>query len=618
MKNFLVFVAVLFAHQAQARWANLSDAGSKALVYNIVANVEKNSMNFEAEIVNEIVKESGRDIATWHHTYNPEIMSIQVVEAYTENKKQKTKVPPSAIVDKAMQVSTQGFDQFNELVVAFPQAEVGAKTHLKLRATVKKYPLRLFTWRFGISDFGAVEKLAIIVRSKIPLYSELSDPGAKLQLAKQQDKNLWTYILSNNAPIYEQVIDENHPWLSEKETSWWKVSEIPTYSELPKRVVEDYERVAKEPLPELHKQVLAASKGEKVEDLINSMTAELQRKMRYMGDWRGVRGTHIPRPLKEVSAHASGDCKDFASSLVAMLRQKGIQAYVAWVWSGESGHPDLGAVPYDGMFNHAIVYVEHGGHVLWVDPTDTRSFAQGIPPHILNRQAMVLDPKNPRLEKIPGESPQPYQFDLKFQTDVSNLEKVKSHASLKYLGGGAYWWTLWSQYASPETIQREIAKNYFDEQELSDYKFSPIDFTDRMVKDIKLEGDVELEPQLVRTTEGQGIHIQAPTSVNSLASLPLKDRVSGFYWNPPFDLHQVTEVKGRRVRGKELQGCRVQSKWFNYQRLYESRGGEFTIDETLKVKQGTLSAQDLRSQDFRTAQEALRTCTQKIVLILKN
>ena len=617
MLKFLLALSWFMGSSAQARWATLSDAGSKALLYEVKMNVEKSTSSYDVEIVNEILKEAGRDVATWRHTYNPETTTIKVVEAYTENKKKKFPVPPSAIVDKATQVSTQGFDQFNELVVAFPQAEIGAKTHLKLHVVSKKYSLRVFNWDFHFSDLGAVEKLLIQVRSKIPLYSELSDPRAKFQLAKTQDKNTWTYVLTNNSLFYEQVIDENHPLLQEKDLSWWKISEVPTYSDLPKRVMDDYEKVAKEPLPELHAQVLAAAQGEKTEQFINSITSTLQTKMRYMGDWRGVRGTHIPRSLKEISTHASGDCKDFASSLVAILRQKGMQAFVAWVYSGESGAPELGAIPYEGMFNHAIVYVVHEGKVFWVDPTDTRSFAQGIPPHLLNRDALVLDPKNPRVEKIPQESPAPFTFDFKFETDVGSLETIKTKSTFNLLAGAAYWWTLWSQFASPETIQREIAKGYFDEQELLEYQFAPTELTSRVVADIKIEGDVKLKPQLVQTSEGQGVHIPAPNSVNILAGLPLKDRVSGFYWGPPIEFHQLTEVKGRRVRGSELQGCKVQSRWFNYQRLYESRGSGFTIDETVKVKRGTLSTQDLKSADFSAAQDGLRQCTQKIVLIFR-
>ena len=135
---------------------------------------------------------------------------------------------------------------------------------------------------------------------------------------------------------------------------------------------------------------------------INHLLAELQDRVRYTGLELGAASIVPARPA-DTLARQFGDCKDKSSLLVALLRESGIEAWVALLSAGF--HTDVDPeLPGLGGFNHAIVVIpepEPGAETVWIDPTDPYARAGQIPIADQGRWALVARPETTELTHIP-------------------------------------------------------------------------------------------------------------------------------------------------------------------------------------------------------------------------
>ncbi len=111
----------------------------------------------------------------------------------------------------------------------------------------------------------------------------------------------------------------------------------------------------------------------------------------------------VPWTPAETWKREFGDCKDKATSLVAMLRPLGIRAHVALLRSGGGAdvHPDF---PGMGGFNHAIVYVPPSGKEtkgLWIDATEELAVLGQVNMGVQGRYALVASNDTTSLLQIP-------------------------------------------------------------------------------------------------------------------------------------------------------------------------------------------------------------------------
>ncbi|MBI3185584.1 MAG: DUF3857 domain-containing protein [Myxococcales bacterium] len=106
-----------------------------------------------------------------------------------------------------------------------------------------------------------------------------------------------------------------------------------------------------------------------------------------------------PSPPGETLERGSGDRKDAAVLLVALLRAAGLKANVALVGLGlHDLPPDL---PGLGMLTHPMVVVG-GKPELWIDPADPNAWLNAPPPPARLRQALVASASTRGLVRAPG------------------------------------------------------------------------------------------------------------------------------------------------------------------------------------------------------------------------
>lgn len=135
MRFVYILCFIIIANFAQARWANYDLASTRTDIYNHEIKVNKNGTYEEIkEEKFEVLKESGRDSAA-HYTihYNTDSEKINIIEAKTIYKGKEYKVDKKFIEDKPLASAANGFDQTNQILLAFPKTEIGAKIYIKYK-----------------------------------------------------------------------------------------------------------------------------------------------------------------------------------------------------------------------------------------------------------------------------------------------------------------------------------------------------------------------------------------------------------------------------------------------------------------------------------------------------
>lgn len=143
---------------------------------------------------------------------------------------------------------------------------------------------------------------------------------------------------------------------------------------------------------------LPSDTGPERNDIITAALSALHNKVRYTGLELGASAL-IPALPTEVLNRGYGDCKDKSTLLVGMLRERGIEAHVALLYSGP-GPAVLPAVPTISQFNHAVVFVP-GARPLWLDATVPHQPVDDIPISLQGRLALIAARDTKGLVRIP-------------------------------------------------------------------------------------------------------------------------------------------------------------------------------------------------------------------------
>src|SRR5262249_19826907 len=157
-------------------------------------------------------------------------------------------------------------------------------------------------------------------------------------------------------------------------------------------------------------------------------------------DWRTLKGQWVPRPLETIARSKFGDCKDFAVSVATILKSIGIDARVAWVLRGWGPVLDSYRLPSLYRFNHAIVHLNVGDRVYWLDGTNVASFAQGVPVDIADRPALVLDPGASELARVSRTPTEDFSYSFHQGMDFSGGDGVRVEGAFSSRGADASSW----------------------------------------------------------------------------------------------------------------------------------------------------------------------------------
>lgn len=620
--TWCAFLLVIISISVQAKWASFADAPIKSS-YTQEINVDASGKTREIrEIQFEILKEPGRNIAaSYILRYNGASQKIKIIDAKTIYKEKEYKLDKNLIEDKPLASAHHGFDQTRQILLAFPKAEIGAKIYLKYSVITTEVPLDKFyasVFDFGTQEF--VDKSYVKLYSKIPLHILINDPDKVLTITKDAKDSFHNIEITLTKPIYKEVINEPQSnVVNNKYLTWISVSSLNKWEDLAAKFGKSYEKVFTQKLPKDFVKIADAAKQQK-DDVgqINTVTSLLNDKIRYMGDWRTIKGGFIPRNLDIISKTQLGDCKDFAASTAAILTNLGFKAQVALIRRGNrSFYPE--SLPDLGAFNHAFVKVTtKQGKIYWIDPTNFQSMAGGIFPDIEGKMALILDPKQPSYERVYSIDPQHSQAILKRQIEIVDGNKIVESGNLTLKNEGAYPITGVALQNSEANIKdmllNSLSRTILEEKNKKSLQLP--DLKSRIVKDISFNYAFEQENRILKTNLGQAIKL----TYDSIAGFfdVSQDCVSDVLGSPSTGIRQ-TIIKNVTAQNIESLNKEIKTPWLYISRKCSVNSNhDLQIDDTIIVYNHLIANEDLKKPEFTQLKSELEKNFKDVALVFTN
>ena len=614
----LLLVLISYATPLYARFATLQDADFKFEMMNQSITVQADGSYTERmEIQAKVLKEAGKDrLVSLALPYNASNTTFKVLAAKTIAGGIEYPVDPQHIEDKPLASNVQGFDQNNQVLIAFQKLQLNASIYIQFETFVKEPPMTGFFDHhlyFGLN--GYCEKSIFEVQSTLPLFVALHDPQKVFESTEFKKDKLFYFKATLKTPVFFNVIDEKNTLLDTSKLPWIRIATLKEWSDFAQKITPPFETIIQEPLPAYFQPILDAARQHKDSlDQINTVTSGLAESLTYMGDWRTVKGAYVPRHLATIAQTRFGDCKDFSAVTVALLRQLGLQASAALVNRGMPSHSDTFALPSFSHFNHAIVYATTKTGSYWIDPTNFTSFAPHIYPDIANRQSLILFENHPQIATIPEIAWQDSEVRL---TESIYLEKqgtIHAQGHLNLRGWKALNLTASDLRTSKETTDLDIIRHVTNENRLLDWKVQDYHLKSRIVKPLAFSFEYSAQNSTIRSSAGKAYLLQEYGGVKPIL-VKTKNRVSDLYLGTPSIMHYELILPHTKTIGNQFLDCHFKSPWFEGQRHIENTPEGIKVSDTQILLHSRISNKELQSKAYQDLQSQVYTCFGDLALI---
>lgn len=237
---FISFFAIL-SNTCYARFTSLDDAAVMQSASRTTEISEDGSYTTLSTSKFKILKEQGRQFgANFHYRYNAGDTEIEIIEAKTIVNESEYNVPKESIEFKPLASAPHGFDQQMQILIAFPNVEVGAEIQLKT-VTKSKALLDGYFGNYIVLNMP-VQSLSNKFISKIPLHIKVNDPENVLDIKKDKSDSFNELEIFLKKPVYRNVIgvSENDGIINEEKLIVVSISSESDWGALNDRVVPHY------------------------------------------------------------------------------------------------------------------------------------------------------------------------------------------------------------------------------------------------------------------------------------------------------------------------------------------------------------------------------------------
>ena len=571
------------------------------------------------EIEVKILNESGRtnNFMSAPFVYENGDQTLEVLEARTINQEQTFDVKKDDIEDKAVGSSMRGFSNYHQVLISFPNVQIGSILFLKLKRTILNPYFKDSFFHDTCFDDILTNSSRLIIESDIPLFFEIHDPYHVLQTETSLDsQGLQKFEVSLKKPVMTVVVEESNALINPKIKTWFMVTSLSNWNGLVDMMAPIYEKVASQPLPELFQ--IIASKAKEKRDLlekINTVTILLNEAVHYRGDWRSISGKFYPRDLDLIAKEKRADCKDFSISTVAILRSIGIDAYSALVLRGGVYESLPSNQPTPNRFNHAIVMVKTNDKVLWIDPTNFASNAGKLFPDIAGKDALPLI-LHTGLDKIPSIQPEDSGLAItkEFKFLPNGLNEV--NGQIIFQGADAIRLTGIELRRSKESIEYILMNLLDDINQVQSSTFQGSHLTSRVVSDIEFQFSYQINDSRIMTNAGTAFKLQI---LDFVCDFPINSvrRFSDLQIDHhPFTYRQITSLKNMTAKKVSKLSCDLKSPWLDFHRKLKSKKRGIEIIDLAILKRNFVTAEEIASKEFSDFQTNLKHCIfQKAILL---
>lgn len=302
-----------------------------------------------------ITDKAAREYAQVTLGHKPTLADFEVIEAYTlKPDGRRIAVPPKMIQvqqGRVAGISAASFDDTASTIIIFPDTAPGDTTVYKARWTGRKnlIPGHFWMWRgFQPTWLIADYRLTLTAPRDFPMHVQTLEMAAPQQ-RRAGDRREWTWQHRNeHKAAYERALP--HPSQYGPRLFASSFADYPAMARAQHKLWQDKTALT----PKL--QALA--------DRLTRGKAAPEEKARQIYDWvrENIRyvalsldtGGWEPHAAHEILERGSGDCKDHAVLLEALLAAAGIASTPALIHTGELRRP---LAPPQAEFNHVITYI---------------------------------------------------------------------------------------------------------------------------------------------------------------------------------------------------------------------------------------------------------------------
>ncbi|WP_374076353.1 DUF3857 domain-containing protein [Bdellovibrio bacteriovorus] len=545
--------------------------------------------------------------------YIPESSRVRIIYAKTLNGETVNDIDLRTIQNKEVTSELPGLTNVRKIIIPF--------THLSENSKVTyKYSLKqnnknmagLFSMSFvyGLETPEAQSDVRII--SDVPLFYRIEDQDSYLETSyKEENKKFILTIRLRRTVAFVPKKEEYAPIIASAKVPRIMVTTSESWEKFASSMTAKYEKALTAPLPPFFKEI--SKKAQKEADELKKahvIVAELAEKITYSGNWLTLDKMMYPRGHKEVVKSRTGDCKDYATSTVAILRDLGITAHVALVNRINMNSPNYllvrnpigknSLLPSPHYFNHAIVKMTaKDGRVIWLDPTNPVSQSEAPFGDIADSIALTLAPATKDLERLPGEDSKANRTVIEKNFTPRLDETAEFQANVHAVGNSSAQIRIYGVEKGKEFIDKILWTLLSVQPDKDRMTIEKYDYKKRSYEPFKVSMKANIASPVVEDKE-KNYHIMLPLPLGlSIYNRLSLDRKSALYIGSLGEDRVISNIKGVDVEDEINGDCTIYSSWIDFKRRTYKTSEGLRIEDTLITKKNFLLPEDLKSDRIR-------------------
>lgn len=372
------------------------------------------------------------------YTYFPKQQTVEVVSAYAILPSgKKINVNKDSIFTRPSQASADspGFTNSLTKTVVYPQLSPGSTTYIEWKITqLKPNPFgfhALISPNFSLPTKNT--EMTIEVPHSIELHwAKKGDFNVKTISKKTKDGTI-DHITAKliNSPSH---ITQTHMVSTNDLSPYFMVSTLPSWKawgdiwwkfyEPKLKVTPKVQKLANKILKNLPENI--NNRDKKAAALLYQWVAT---NIHYVAIYTIQSSDYTPNSPDVILEHGYGDCKDFSTLLIVLLKAANINAYpVAIDWSSQFNQYPL---PNPASFNHAIVYIPKWK--IFLNPTNSMAPFNTLDTYLAGKFALIIKP-NSEVRFTPKNHAKNNHLDYRSTLTLLKSGELKGHEINVYTG----------------------------------------------------------------------------------------------------------------------------------------------------------------------------------------
>lgn len=562
--------------------------------------------------------------------FDPSVSTVKVISAATLNKKVRTPVPLDKIVTRSVSDSTVGIENRKKVIVPFSDVQNRSVVEIIYEQTVKTH-------------VPGVAMLSLQVDPEIPQFAVMATISSPKKISVHSigtrptgvptPPTFPSFMVEQKAAddgshitqIRSTMLMHLGPKLSRKlliekdDLPTLFITSADNWSAISSPLAQKYHAASSQPLPKEFEAIRNLASQEKTDRLkLDRVHHELSKLVSYSGNWVDIEGMFFPRGHKDVVAEKKGDCKDFATSIVAIARSLGFKADIALVHSSPPNFrmlrdsQDSELVPSSDYFNHAIAKITGAdGQVYWVDGTRSAPNSGNIWQEIAGSPALVLATDTKNVERIPelntGKS---HTISIKrtVSTDPALSQWKGTLETTGELGPGLLE-TLKpiglqnADQAMSSILIGALARQDVPLKSLGEFLNAPFQDYENLKYSFQTTGSSALSTERSERllTIGSPAHI-------FLGHLPSLRENTGVHLGTPKTIMYETTFEGITTKDVVQGDCFVKSEWLDVERRVDSLADKTIVTDKIQIKKHLITSTEAKDEVFLSVFRNIGSC----------